>query len=115
MGAQGVLSEYAKVANYAVSVVPKSVSPEKVATLPCADMTVLISLERLQLIEGDTLLIEAGAGDVGQIAIQFAKQLGVAVFTTTAKRNHKLVKTLGGLRWYLIIGIKKCVKKFDKN
>lgn len=95
MGAQGVLSEYAKVANYAVSVVPESVSPEQAATLPCAGMTALIALDRLQLVEGDTLLIEAGAGAVGQMAIQFAKQRGVDVFTTAAKRNHKLVKSLG--------------------
>ena len=95
MGAQGVLSEYAKVPNYAVSVVPESVSPEKAAALPCAGMTALIALDRLQLVEGDTLLIEAGAGAVGQIAIQFAKQRGVDVFTTAAKRNHKLVKSLG--------------------
>ncbi|TWX66925.1 zinc-binding dehydrogenase [Colwellia sp. C1TZA3] len=95
MGAQGVLSEYAKVPNYAVSVVPESVSPEKAAALPCAGMTALISLEKLQITEGDTLLIEGGAGAVGQIAIQFAKLRGADVFTTAAKRNHKLVKSLG--------------------
>ena len=95
MGSQGVLSEYAKVANYAVSVVPENVSPEQAAALPCAGMTALISLDRLQLVEGDTLLIEAGAGAVGQMAIQLAKQRGVDVFTTAAKRNHKLVKSLG--------------------
>jgi NADPH:quinone reductase-like Zn-dependent oxidoreductase len=95
MGAQGVLSEYAKVPNYAVSVVPESVSPEKAAALPCAGMTALISLDKLQITEGDTLLIEGGAGAVGQIAIQFAKLRGADVFTTAAKRNHKLVKSLG--------------------
>ena len=95
MGEQGVLSEYAKVPNYAVSVVPESVKPEQAAALPCAGMTALISLDKLQITEGDTLLIEAGAGAVGQIAIQFAKQRGADVFTTAAKRNHKLVKSLG--------------------
>ena len=95
MGAQGVLSEYTKVPNYAVSVVPQSVKPEQAAALPCAGMTALISLDKLQITEGDTLLIEAGAGAVGQIAIQFAKQRGADVFTTAAKRNHKLVKSLG--------------------
>ena len=95
MGGQGVLSEYAKVPNYAVSVVPDTVKPEQAATLPCAGMTALISLEKLQVSEGNTLLIEAGAGAVGQIAIQFAKQRGADVFTTAAKGNHKLVKSLG--------------------
>lgn len=95
IGGQGVLSEYAKVPNYAVSVVPESVKPEDAATLPCAGMSALISLDKLQVAEGDTLLIEAGAGAVGQIAIQFAKQRGVDVFTTASKRDHKLLKSLG--------------------
>lgn len=92
---QGVLSEYAKVPNYAVSVVPESVSPAQAATLPCAGMSALIALDKLQITEGDSLLIEAGAGAVGQFAIQFAKCRGADVFTTAAKQNHKLVKCLG--------------------
>lgn len=95
MAEQGVLSEYAKVPNFAVSEVPQSVSPEYAAALPCAGMTALISLDKLQIAEGDTLLIEGGSGAVGQFAIQFAKQRGAEVFTTAATRNHKLVKSLG--------------------
>ncbi|OKY24929.1 MULTISPECIES: zinc-binding dehydrogenase [Thalassotalea] len=92
---QGVLSEYTTVPNYAVSVVPESVEPYQAATLPCAGMTALIALDKLQIIEGDTLLIEAGAGAVGHFAIQFAKQRGADVFTTAAKHNHKRLKCLG--------------------
>ncbi|WP_230677549.1 zinc-binding dehydrogenase, partial [Streptococcus pneumoniae] len=58
-------------------------------------MSALIALDKLQLTEGDSILIEAGAGAVGQFAIQFAKQRGATVFTTASKRNHKLVKQLG--------------------
>jgi len=93
--AQGVLSEYAKVPNYAVSVVPDCIEPQKAAALPSAGMSALISLDKLQVAEGDTLLVEAGAGAVGQFAIQFAKQRGADVFTTASKHNHKLVKCLG--------------------
>ena len=95
MGDQGVLSEYAKVPNYAVSVIPDSINSAHAAALPCPGMTALISLDKLQITEGDTLLIDGGAGAVGQIAIQFAKQRGADVFTTAAKRNHKLVRSLG--------------------
>jgi NADPH:quinone reductase-like Zn-dependent oxidoreductase len=95
LSGQGVLSEYAKVPNFAVSVVPEGVNPHVAATLPCAGMTALISLDKLQISEGDTLFIEAGAGAVGQFAIQFAKQRGAYVFTTASKRNHKQVKSLG--------------------
>ncbi|GLX78670.1 alcohol dehydrogenase [Thalassotalea insulae] len=92
---QGVLSEYAKVPNYAVAVIPKGVAGEEAAALPCAGMTALIALDKLEVTQGDTILIEAGAGAVGQFAIQFAKLRGADVFTTAAKRNHQLVKKLG--------------------
>jgi len=92
---QGVLSEYAKVPNYAVSVVPDNISAQQAATLPCAGMLALICLDKLHLKEGESILIEAGAGAIGQFAIQFAKQRGADVFTTASKRNHKLVKKLG--------------------
>ncbi|MBB1416651.1 zinc-binding dehydrogenase [Pseudoalteromonas sp. SG43-7] len=95
VGDQGVLSQYAKVPNFAVSQIPDSVTLQQAATLPCAGMSALIALDKLQLTEGDSLLIEAGAGAVGQFAIQFAKQRGATVFTTASKRNHKLVKQLG--------------------
>jgi len=92
---QGVLSEYAKVPNYAVSIVPEKIQSAQAATLPCAGMSALIALDKLHIAEGDTLLIEAGAGAVGQFAIQFAKQRGADVFTTAAKHNHKRLKCLG--------------------
>lgn len=95
LGGQGVLSEYTTVPNFAVSVVPGNVAAIKAAVLPCAGMSALISLEKLRITAGETILIEAGAGAVGQLAIQFAKQRGADVFTTASKRNHKLVKQLG--------------------
>lgn len=95
IGEQGILSEYAKVPNYAVSIIPKQLASDKAATLPCAGMAALISLDKLAVTEGDTLFVEGGAGAVGQFAIQFAKQRGADVFTTASKRNHKLVKQLG--------------------
>ncbi|OUS69741.1 oxidoreductase [Pseudoalteromonas sp. A601] len=95
VGEQGVLSQYVKVPNFAVSVIPDEVKLSHAATLPCAGMSALVALDKLQISEGDSILIEAGGGAVGQFAIQFAKQRGATVFTTASKRNHKLVKQLG--------------------
>ncbi|TMO73544.1 oxidoreductase [Pseudoalteromonas sp. S3785] len=95
IGEQGVLSEYTKVPNFAVSVVPNELSPAQAATLPCAGMAALICLDKIAIAEGDTVLIEGGSGAVGQFAIQYAKQRGADVFATASKRNHKLVKKLG--------------------
>mgnify|MGYP000122254976 CR=1 FL=1 len=92
---QGVLSEYAKVPNFAVSVIPKNVSSNTAAAILSAGMSALIALEKIKIIEGDSVFIDAGAGAVGQFAIQFAKQRGADVFTTASKHNHKLVKKLG--------------------
>lgn len=95
IGEQGVLSEYTTVPNFAVSVVPDELSPAQAATLPCAGMAALISLDKIAIADGDTVLIEGGSGAVGQFAIQYAKQRGADVFVTASKRNHKLVKQLG--------------------
>ena len=92
---QGVLSEYAKVPNYAVSVIPEGLPSNTAATIPCSGMSALIALEKIKVIEGDTIFVDAGAGAVGQFVIQYAKQRGADVFTTASKRNHKLVKALG--------------------
>src|SRR3546814_7601579 len=44
---------------------------------------------------GQKVLIHAGSGGVGTIAIQLAKHLGASVATTTGPSNIDLVKTLG--------------------
>jgi NADPH:quinone reductase-like Zn-dependent oxidoreductase len=45
--------------------------------------------------QGDRVLIHAGAGGVGHIAIQLAKQTGAYVISTASARNHDFVKQLG--------------------
>jgi NADPH:quinone reductase-like Zn-dependent oxidoreductase len=45
--------------------------------------------------QGDRVLIHAGAGGVGHIAIQLAKQTGAYVITTASAHNHDFVKQLG--------------------
>jgi len=95
LGNQGVLSGYAKVTNCAVSVVPNSIPAITAAALPCAGMTALIALEKLDVTDGEAIFIDGGAGAVGQFAIQFAKQRGATVFATASPHNHKLLKKLG--------------------
>jgi NADPH:quinone reductase-like Zn-dependent oxidoreductase len=45
--------------------------------------------------KGQRVLIEAGSGGVGTIAIQLAKHLGATVATTTSSANVGLVRSLG--------------------
>lgn len=44
---------------------------------------------------GQRCLIHAGAGGVGHVAIQMAKQTGAYVITTASVSNHELVKAFG--------------------
>ena len=52
-------------------------------------------VERANLQPGQKVLIHAGSGGVGTIAIQLAKQLGAHVATTASTANVDLVKRLG--------------------
>lgn len=92
---QGAVTEYAVVEAHAVSIVPEAVLPEQAAAIPCAGMTALVSLCKLQLQAGETLLVDGGAGAVGQFAIQLAKQRDVTVYATASKKNHAYLKKLG--------------------
>jgi len=44
---------------------------------------------------GESILIHAGAGGVGSIAIQLAKAVGAYVFTTCSRQNADFVRSLG--------------------
>lgn len=92
---QGMLTEYVAVPNFAVSILPDELASDVAATLPGSGMTALFALERLQIKEGENILIEAGSGAVGQFAIQYAKKQGANVYTTAAKSNHAYLKKLG--------------------
>jgi NADPH:quinone reductase-like Zn-dependent oxidoreductase len=47
------------------------------------------------LLKGQRVLIQGGAGGVGHVAIQLAKNHGAYVITTARKSNHDFVKALG--------------------
>jgi len=66
-----------------VVAVPDGVSLKTAAAALLKGMTVEYLLRRLHCVErGETILFHAGAGGVGQIAIQWAKALGAVVITT---------------------------------
>ncbi|BBN81278.1 hypothetical protein PA25_12630 [Pseudoalteromonas sp. A25] len=95
IGTPGVMSEYASVANYALTVLPEGIDLAKAACLPTPGMTALIALFKLQLNDGDSVFIESGHSCTGQLAIQFAKQQGLVVFTSGTVEQQELLKNLG--------------------
>jgi NADPH:quinone reductase-like Zn-dependent oxidoreductase len=66
------------------------------ASIPLAGLTALQTLvTTANLKAGEKVLIHAGSGDVGSIAIQLAKSTGAFVATTTRTAKVELVTKLG--------------------
>ncbi len=95
----GELGSYAQyhVADAAiVALKPANLSHTEAACFPVAGGTAwecLVTRGNLQV--GETILIHAGAGGVGSIAIQLAKAMGAYVFATCSTKNFDFVKKLG--------------------
>jgi len=92
----GGLAEFAAADEAVVAKKPTNISFEEAASIPLAGLTSLQALrESAGLTKGQRVLVHAGAGGVGSLAIQIAKQLGLWVATTTSTKNIELVKSLG--------------------
>ena len=80
----------------AVAHKPATLSMEEAASLPLVALTAWqVLVERAKLEQGQKVLIHAGSGGVGTVAIQLAKHLGAFVATTTSAANVEWVKQLG--------------------
>lgn len=55
------------------------------------------SLRSLRVVKGDTLLIHAGSGAVGQAAIQYAVHWGATVIATASPERHEQLRALGAV------------------
>ncbi|MCG9579002.1 NADP-dependent oxidoreductase [Vibrio tubiashii] len=93
--AGGGYSQYICVPEGALSLVPDSVTLEAAAALPLAGQTAVQALDKAGVHEGDRVLILAGAGGVGHIAIQVAVAAKAEVFTTCSEANLDYMATLG--------------------
>jgi NADPH:quinone reductase-like Zn-dependent oxidoreductase len=79
-----------------VAMKPNNLTMEEAASVPLVALTAWQALvERANVQKGQKILIHAGSGGVGTIAIQLAKYLGADVATTTSTANIALVKSLG--------------------
>lgn len=66
------------------------------ATVPIAFVTSYYALiEMAKIKPGEKVLIHAGAGGVGQAAIQLARHLGAEVFVTASPRKWPVLRALG--------------------
>ncbi len=76
--------------------VPAGVSLESAAALPEVAATVWSMLTRTaRMRAGQTLLVHGGGSGIGTFAIQYARALGVRVFTTARAMKHERLAALG--------------------
>ena len=95
-GRIGTFAERIAVAEVDLALKPASISMEEAGSLPLVALTAWQALvERGNLRPGQKVLIHAGAGGVGSIAIQLAKHLGAHVATTASASNLDFVRELG--------------------
>ncbi|MDS7933213.1 NADP-dependent oxidoreductase [Acinetobacter sp. V91_7] len=92
----GAFAEYTVVQQSSLALKPQNISMEQAAALPLVALTSWQALVEIAKVKaGQKVLIHAGSGGVGSIAIQLAKSLGATVATTTSAKNSGWVKELG--------------------
>ena len=94
---KGGYAEYVVVPAHNVIPLPDGVSFEEAAAIPVAGLTAFHALKTVgNLQPGQTFFMWGGAGGLGTIAIQIAKQLGATVLATGSMPGRlELMKSLG--------------------
>lgn len=95
-GRIGAFAEFIRAHEDDVALKPKSLTMVEAASLPLVALTAWqVLIEQARLKAGQKVLIHAGSGGVGTIAIQLAKHLGAHVAATAGTANVDWVKSLG--------------------
>lgn len=85
---QGNYAQYTVIDESQLTLMPKNADFDVAAAAPLVVITAWEALfDRVRLQAGETVLIHAGAGGVGHVAIQFAVQHGARVATTVSSRD----------------------------
>jgi NADPH:quinone reductase-like Zn-dependent oxidoreductase len=92
----GGYAEYALVREVEAARRPARATHAEAASLPLVALTAWQALfEVADLQPGQTVLIHAGAGGVGTMAVQLARWRGARVIATASARNHGFLRDLG--------------------
>ncbi|RSX54919.1 alcohol dehydrogenase [Bifidobacterium dolichotidis] len=88
----GCFAEYVAVPTYELAEIPENVTYEDAAALLCGALTAYQAIERKPNLNNvHTVLVQAGSGAVGSLAIQFAKLHGLVVATTCSTEKVPFV------------------------
>src|SRR5882724_11557102 len=91
----GAYADYIVVREPELALKPNSLHHIRAAAVPLAALTAWQSLfDTAQLQPGQRVLIHAGSGGVGHLAVQLAKWKGAYVFATASTKNKDLLRKL---------------------
>jgi NADPH:quinone reductase-like Zn-dependent oxidoreductase len=92
----GTFAEFIAITEDSLALKPANLTMEEAASMPLVALTAWQTLvEKGQLKKGQKVLIHAGSGGVGTIAIQLARHIGATVATTASAANADMLKSLG--------------------
>jgi NADPH2:quinone reductase len=95
-GLQGTLAELIAVDALLLARKPKNLSMRQAAALPLITITAWEGLvDRAKVHAGQTVLVHAGAGGVGHVAVQIARAYGAEVFATVSPEKKTIVENFG--------------------
>jgi alcohol dehydrogenase len=96
IGGSGAFSDVAVATATSIANKPKTLGHIEAAALPLVGVSAWQALaENIALSNGQKILIHGGAGGIGSIAIQLAKDLGAQVATTASTNDKQFVQELG--------------------
>jgi NADPH:quinone reductase len=97
-GLQGTLAEFVAVDADLLAHKPRNLSMREAAALPLITITAWEGLvDRAKVSADCSVLVHAGAGGVGHIAIQLARAFGADVFATVSPEKKGIVAGLGAM------------------
>ncbi|MFT4864757.1 MAG: NADPH:quinone reductase-like Zn-dependent oxidoreductase [Ilumatobacter sp.] len=110
------MAEYSAVKASDLAIKPSNISHAEAAGIPLAGLTAWQALfDKGGLQAGHRVLIHAGSGGVGTLAIQIAKHAGAWVAATASAKNKDLVESLGADQFidYSNERFEEVIEKFD--
>ena len=95
-GGKGSFAEFTTVTANQLAQKPTNIDFNAAAALPLAGVSAYQALvDHMKLQAGQKILIHGGAGGIGSLAIQIAKQIGTQIATTVVKSDFDYVSSLG--------------------
>jgi NADPH:quinone reductase len=116
-GRQGTLAGSIAVDADLLAHKPKNLSMRQAAALPLSVITAWEGLvDRADVQSGQKVLVHAGTGGVGHIAVQLARAFGAEVFATVSADKTKIVEGFGATPIdYRAFSVQECVAKFTQG